>query len=116
MLPVEAQTMAVAPSSTAFATAMTMPRSLNEPVGLAPSSFRYRFGSPHDAPRRSAWTSGVAPSPEGEARRGVGHRQEGAVPLQEARTRPAPRVDGGRVDRGPVSSFRGRVGHQSVTG
>ena len=69
MLPVEAQTIAVAPSSRAFATAITMPRSLKEPVGFAPSNFRWRFGMPQAAPRRSAWTSGVAPSPS--ERRGV---------------------------------------------
>ena len=40
MLPVEAQITALAPSRTAAETAQVMPRSLNEPVGLAPSSFR----------------------------------------------------------------------------
>jgi threonine synthase len=34
VLPVEAQMIALAPSSTAFATATTIPRSLNEPVGF----------------------------------------------------------------------------------
>ena len=36
----EAQMTAVAPSSTAFVMATVIPRSLNEPVGLAPSYFR----------------------------------------------------------------------------
>jgi len=40
VLPVEAQIIARLPSSTALATAMTMPRSLKEPVGLQPSNFK----------------------------------------------------------------------------
>ena len=40
MLPVEAQMIALAPSSTALETAIVMPRSLKDPVGLAPSTFR----------------------------------------------------------------------------
>ena len=40
MLPVEAQITALAPASTALETATVMPRSLNDPVGLAPSTFR----------------------------------------------------------------------------
>ena len=40
VLPVDAQTAAVAPSSSAFDTATVIPRSLNDPVGLAPSYFR----------------------------------------------------------------------------
>ena len=63
VLPVEAHTTALAPASTAFATATTMPRSLNEPVGFWPSTLRYRFGAPIAAPRRAACTSGVSPSP-----------------------------------------------------
>ena len=63
MLPVEAQITLSAPASSALATAMTMPRSLNEPVGFWPSILRCRFGRPIAAPRRFAWTSGVAPSP-----------------------------------------------------
>ena len=39
VLPVDAQIIALLPSSTAFVTAMVMPRSLNEPVGLRPSYF-----------------------------------------------------------------------------
>ena len=40
VLPVEAQMIALLPASTAFETATVMPRSLNEPVGLAPSTLR----------------------------------------------------------------------------
>ena len=47
VLPVDAQTTTLAPSSTAFEIAIVMPRSLNDPVGFAPSTFRYtsRAGS-----------------------------------------------------------------------
>ena len=38
VFPVEAQTTALAPSSRALATAITMPLSLNEPEGFEPSS------------------------------------------------------------------------------
>jgi hypothetical protein len=47
----------------AFATATTMPRSLNEPVGLQPSNFKYSSAQPKRAARRSLRTSGVSPSP-----------------------------------------------------
>src|SRR3712207_5541131 len=40
VLPVEAQMTAFAPSSTALVMAIVMPRSLHEPVGLAPSTLR----------------------------------------------------------------------------
>ena len=40
VLPVEAHMIAFAPSSIALATATTMPRSLNEPVGLHDSSLK----------------------------------------------------------------------------
>ena len=40
VLPVDAQMIAFAPSSTARLTATVMPRSLNEPVGFAPSTLR----------------------------------------------------------------------------
>jgi len=40
VLPVDAQITAVAPSCTAFEMATVMPRSLKEPVGLAPSTLR----------------------------------------------------------------------------
>src|SRR4051794_33905421 len=41
VLPVEAQMIALAPDSTALETATVMPRSLKDPVGLDPSTFRY---------------------------------------------------------------------------
>ena len=63
VFPVDAQTIAFAPASAALATATTMPRSLNEPVGFWPSILRYRLDRPIDAPSRVACTSGVAPSP-----------------------------------------------------
>ena len=63
VFPVEAQMTARAPSSTAFEIAMTMPRSLNEPVGFMPSYFTKRFGTPIRLPNRSRWISGVLPSP-----------------------------------------------------
>jgi hypothetical protein len=39
VFPVEAQMIALAPASTALVTAIVMPRSLKEPVGLSPSNF-----------------------------------------------------------------------------
>jgi len=61
VLPVDAQITVVAPSRTAADTAQVMPRSLNEPVGFAPSSL-----SSTSHPARSeiagAGTSGVEPS------------------------------------------------------
>ena len=41
VFPVDAQITHLAPSSIAFATANTIPRSLNEPVGFNPSYFPY---------------------------------------------------------------------------
>ena len=53
VLPVEAHTTALAPSSTALEMAMVMPRSLNEPVGLAPSILsRTRAPDPGRQPGR----------------------------------------------------------------
>ena len=62
MLPVEAQTTASAPSALAADTATVMPRSLNDPVGLAPSSLSHT-SQPVSPDRCSADTSGVSPSP-----------------------------------------------------
>jgi hypothetical protein len=62
VLPVDAQTSASAPSRTAALTAHVMPRSLNEPVGLAPSIFSHT-SVPARSDNRSASTSGVSPSP-----------------------------------------------------
>ena len=61
MLPVEAHTTASAPSSTAMEMAMVIPRSLNEPVGLAPSTLS-QTSAPIRAERRGAGTRGVPPS------------------------------------------------------
>jgi hypothetical protein len=61
VLPVEAQMIAFDPSSTARVTATVMPRSLNEPVGLEPSTFR-KTSQPVRADKVTAGTSGVLPS------------------------------------------------------
>ncbi len=61
MLPVDAHTTTFAPSSAAFEIATVMPRSLNEPVGLAPSTFS-STRAPTCSDRRGASTSGVLPS------------------------------------------------------
>src|SRR3954447_13134504 len=61
VLPVEAQMMAFDPSSTALDTAMVIPRSLKEPVGLAPSTLRYT-SAPVRRDSTGAGTSGVLPS------------------------------------------------------
>src|SRR6202035_4776787 len=58
VLPVEAQITALAPSRTAAETAQVMPRSLNEPVGLAPSSLR-RTVAPTMSERTGARNKGV---------------------------------------------------------
>ena len=62
MLPVEAHTTAFAPSSHAFEIASVIPRSLNEPVGFAPSYLSHT-SQPVSEDRASLWTSGVPPSP-----------------------------------------------------
>ena len=61
MLPVDAHTTALAPSSTAMEMAIVMPRSLKLPVGLAPSTFS-QTSAPTRSERRGAGTSGVPPS------------------------------------------------------
>src|SRR5207253_3206362 len=61
VLPVEAQTTAFEPSSMAFEMATVMPRSLNEPVGLAPSYFSHT-SRPVSEESASDRTSGVPPS------------------------------------------------------
>ena len=61
VLPVEAQMTALAPSRTAADTAHVMPRSLKEPVGLAPSILSHT-SAPTRSESRSAATSGVEPS------------------------------------------------------
>ncbi len=61
VFPVDAHTTTFTPASTAFEIAIVMPRSLNEPVGFAPSIFRYtsRLNS---SDSRSACSNGVPPS------------------------------------------------------
>ena len=84
MLPVEAQMTLRAPSSSAFATASTIPRSLNEPVGFWPSILRWRFADADGgSPSRRAWTSGVAPSPSETTGVASADGQELAVALDE---------------------------------
>ena len=61
VLPVDAHRTACRPSATASVTAMVMPRSLNDPVGLAPSIFRYTV-QPVRSESLGARTSGVPPS------------------------------------------------------
>ena len=63
VLPVEAQSTARDPVSSAFATATTIPRSLNDPVGFAPSHFSQTSSMPVSRSSHSERTSGVAPSP-----------------------------------------------------
>ncbi len=61
MLPVEAHSTARAPSSSALDTATVMPRSLNDPVGLAPSTLS-QTSQPLRADSTGARSSGVPPS------------------------------------------------------
>ena len=61
MFPVDAQITACAPSRNAAETAQVIPRSLNEPVGFAPSSFS-QTSVPARSETRGAGTSGVEPS------------------------------------------------------
>src|SRR5439155_26210822 len=61
VLSVEAQITALAPSRTAADTAHVMPRSLKDPVGLAPSSFR-RTVAPTSSESTGATTTGVEPA------------------------------------------------------
>ena len=61
MLPVDAQITALAPLPAAMLMATVMPRSLNEPVGFAPSTLRYT-SQPVRADRTGAGSSGVPPS------------------------------------------------------
>src|SRR5437660_8093678 len=61
VLPVDAHTTTLAPSSAAFEIAIVIPRSLNDPVGFAPSTFNITR-APTASDRRGASTSGVLPS------------------------------------------------------
>jgi hypothetical protein len=62
VFPVDAQITASAPSPIAALTATVMPRSLNDPVGFAPSSFR-NTSAPLSDESCGAGMSGVSPSP-----------------------------------------------------
>ena len=62
VFPVDAQTIVCAPSASARVTATVIPRSLNDPVGFAPSHFSQR-STPNRSDRRGAGSSGVEPSP-----------------------------------------------------
>ena len=63
VLPVLAQTTTSAPLSFALETAIVIPRSLNEAVGLSPSYLRYNSMSlPISRASRSAFIRGVFPS------------------------------------------------------
>src|SRR3954454_14313151 len=62
VLPVEAHTSRVTPCSSARETASAMPRSLNEPVGFAPSHLSHS-STPNRSESRGAARSGVLPSP-----------------------------------------------------
>jgi hypothetical protein len=72
VLPVDAQMTAREPDAIARATATTMPRSLNEPVGFIPSILAWSRGTPIAAPSRGSGTSGVLPSPSVSAGRAPG--------------------------------------------
>ena len=63
VFPVDAHSSLVIPRSIAFATATTIPRSLNEPVGLQPSSLKYSAPTPSSPSSRRDLTRGVSPSP-----------------------------------------------------
>src|SRR5262249_1034478 len=63
VLPVEAQMIDFAPCSLALATAMTMPRSLKEPVGFIPSNLSQSSSHPSARASDGAAISGVSPSP-----------------------------------------------------
>ncbi len=62
MLPVDAQSTPCLPLASASVTAIVIPRSLNEPVGLAPSTLR-KTSQPVSADRCGAGSNGVPPSP-----------------------------------------------------
>ena len=71
VLPVDAHTTAWAPSCRATEMATVIPRSLNDPVGLSPSTFSQTAHSPRSE-SQSDRTSGVPPS-----RRVTGSRSSG---------------------------------------
>ena len=61
VFPVDAHNTACWPRATASVTAIVIPRSLNEPVGLSPSTFRWTV-QPVYSDSRVAGISGVPPS------------------------------------------------------
>ena len=83
MLPVEAHSTAFCPRATASVTAMVMPRSLNEPVGLRPSTFRCTVQPVFSDSRGAGHQRGAAL--QQRHRRPVrGHRQPVPVGLDQA--------------------------------
>ena len=77
VLPVDAQITALRPLASACVIATVMPRSLNDPVGLAPSTFKWTV-QPVNSDRCGAVISGVLPSPRviTFAPAGIGMREE----------------------------------------
>ena len=100
MLPVEAQTTALAPSCSATEIAAVMPRSLNEPVGLSPSTLS-QTSPPVSPESHSECTSGVPPSRRVTAGVPSGSVEEVAVLLDHA----APLVGAGEVAPGELSGI-----------
>ena len=85
MLPVDAQITACAPLARASVMATVMPRSLNDPVGLAPSTLRWT-SHPVSAERCGAGSSGVPPSRRVTTSHDDGHvRHPVAVGLDDPR-------------------------------
>src|SRR5918993_5427536 len=81
VLPVDAQTTASAPAPAETLTATVIPRSLNDPVGLAPSTFS-QTSHPSSSDRTLASTKGVFPSPRvitGSASSTGSHRRYRAI-------------------------------------
>ena len=62
VFPVEAQIASLAPRSTATDIAIVIPRSLNDAVGLSPSTFNHTRATPARCATRGASSSGVLPS------------------------------------------------------
>ena len=85
VLPVDAHTTALAPASTAFATATTMPRSLNEPgrVLALDLEVQVRGADRLPEPLRAHERGRALAQRQGRGR--VRHRQESAVPLHQPR-------------------------------
>ena len=85
VLPVDAQITTLAPCSTAFEIAIVMPRSLNEPVGFAPSTFSRTRATPARCRDPGRLEQRRVALEQRDHRRRVGHRQPVAVRLDEAR-------------------------------